>query len=112
MIALDRLDVSIARLDRALARATAVPGDPLAVHELVLCLDLLDCHSTPTGLGPPVDDLVGDTCKLAHHCKALLRVEPHRWLSSPATPQEREACDRLRAKLLDLAAAISVVARD
>lgn len=112
MIQLQALDITIARLDRALARATAAPADPLTVHELVLCLDFLERQTLPSGLGREVDRLIVEAADLVRRCKPLLPVEAHPAWSSSATRREREASEQLRDKLLDLAAAISVLTRD
>ena len=112
MIPLQTLDISIARLDRALARATAAPDDPLTVHELTLCLDFLDQQPLHTGLGSAIDELIAEASDIARRCKPLLPLETHPTWASSATPQELRASEQLRAKLLDLAAAISVLGRD
>ena len=112
MISLEKLDASIARFDLALSRATTHPTDPLAVHELVFCLELLDRHDLPSGLGSHVDRLIAETAELVCRFKPALPVQPHRIWAPRATETERHACEQVRSKLLELAAAISVLVRD
>lgn len=112
MTELQRLDTSIARLDLALLRAVAAPADPLATHELAHCLDFLDRRLLPTGLGPEVDGLLAEAADLAARCRPALPTEPHPWWRAGPTEAECRASEQLRIKLLDLAAAISVLARD
>ena len=112
MIHLHKLDMSIARLDLALARAMASPADPLATHELACCLDFLDRGLLPTGLGPEVDGLLREAADLACRCRPALPLRVHAWWDRDATEAECLAGEKLRSKLFDLAAAIVVLSPD
>ena len=112
MIQVQKLDTSIARLDLALLRATEAPVNPMATHELEYCLSFLDRGLLPTGLGPEIDGLLAEAADIATRFRLALPTRPHPWWLVEATEDEIRASEQLRFKLLDLAAAISVVARD
>ena len=99
MIALETLDATIARLDLALARVDGTPTDPLAAHELTFCLGTLAAQDLPSGLGADLDGLLRQAMHLAR-------------LVEPDTVPSRLDSQRLRALLLDIAAAIAIRARD
>jgi hypothetical protein len=111
MSELHELDVAIGRIDRAVARATAAPSDPLATYELCLCLDLLD-RLGRSGLGAHIDRLIGEAAELVRECRGALPTHTHPLWAPRPTAGEAAAGERLRCKLLDLAAAISVLNRD
>ncbi len=99
MIALETLDATIARLDLALARVDGIPDDPLAGDELAFCLRTLAAQALPSGLGADLDGLLRQAIHLAR-------------LVEPDTVPSRLDSRRLRALLLDIAAAIATRARD
>jgi hypothetical protein len=113
MILLENLDASIARLDMALVRAQALPTDPIAAEELAFCLDTLAAHDLPSGLGPELDDLIGEAVALAGQLVPAMATQVTR-MPCPYEAVEpiRKTSSQLRSKLLDIAAAISVLARD
>jgi len=113
MILLENLDASIARLDMALVRAQALPTDPLAAEELAFCLDTLAAQDLPSGLGAELDDLIGEAVALAGQLAPAMAAQVARLpCLHTATEPARKATRELRSKLLDIAAAISVLARD
>jgi hypothetical protein len=99
MMALETLDATIARLDLALVRVDGIPDDPLAAHELAFCLRTLAAQALPSGLGAELDGLLRQAIHLAR-------------LVEPDTVPSRLDSRRLRALLLDIAAAIATRARD
>jgi hypothetical protein len=99
MIALETLDATIARLDLALARVDGIPDDRLAARELTFCLGNLAAQDLPSGLGADLDSLLRQAMHLAR-------------LVEPDTVPSRLDSRRLRALLLDIAAAIAIRARD
>lgn len=99
MMALETLDATIARLDLALVRVDGIPDDPLAADELAFCLRTLAAQALPSGLGAELDGLLRQAIHLAR-------------LVEPDTVPSRLDSRRLRALLLDIAAAIATRARD
>jgi hypothetical protein len=113
MILLENLDASIARLDMALVRAQALPTDPVAAEELAFCLDTLAAQALPSGLGADLDALIGEAVALAGQLAPVMAAQVARLpCLHTATAPARKASGQLRSKLLDIAAAISVLARD
>jgi hypothetical protein len=113
MILLENLDASIARLDMALVRAQALPTDPVAAEELAFCLDTLAAQHLPSGLGAELDHLIGEAVALAGQLGPVMATQLARMpCPHEATEPARQASGQLRSKLLDIAAAISVLARD
>jgi hypothetical protein len=113
MIHLQNLDASIARLDMALLRAEALPSDPLAAYELAFCLHTLASQDLPSGLGAELDDLIGQAMALAQQFAPVAGTDAAQLsYHERATGPARNAIGQLRSKLLDIAAAISVLARD
>ncbi|CAN5901374.1 hypothetical protein BH11PSE3_BH11PSE3_25700 [soil metagenome] len=96
MVDLESLDATIARLDLALARAGLDPRDAIAAHELVFCIQALACRPIPPELDPELEAHFGEAIALARTFE-------------PTRPEDIES---LRTKLFDIAAAISVRARD
>jgi hypothetical protein len=96
---LETLDATIARLDLALARIDGAPGDPLAAHELAFCLGNFASQELPSGLGADLDELL---CQARH----LARL-----MGCQSVPSRLDN-NRLRSRLLDIAAAIAVRPQD
>jgi len=92
MLQLKDLDKSIARLDRAIARAADCPGDPLAVHELAYCLRTFARAPLPPVLPDEVTALVLQVVGFAREL----------------TPTDALSLNRFREALLDIAAVIAV----
>lgn len=108
---LDRLDAMVARLDLALARAMASPGDPVAAWELSACIDLLDDHRLRSDLSPELCSLVEEALQLARSLDLGKDRRPIGWWTNRPTAAERQAAERARSKLLDIAATMSVMRR-
>ena len=113
MIHLENLDAAIARLDMALARANGLPGDPVAAHELAFCLAALAAQELPSGLGLELDRLLSRAIALARQLAPApfedgVQAPP----SMTGVALASESSSVLRSALLDIAAAISVLARD
>jgi hypothetical protein len=103
----------LSRLDLALARSEAFPNDPVAAHELSFCLALLASEDLPSGLGFEVDRLIAEAVALARSLGAPGPGRPsHAWWVRQAEQPASELNRRLRSKLLDITAAISILARD
>ena len=92
MLAIEPLDAAISRLDLALQRAEGRRHDPVAVHEVAYCLKGLQALEGRRDLDPELRRLIGQAIELATLC----------------TPLSAESIELLRAKLLDIAAAIAV----
>lgn len=92
MLEIEPLDAAISRLDLALQRAEGRRHDPVAVHEVAYCLKGLQALDRRPDLDPQLRHLIGQAIELATLC----------------TPLSAESIELLRAKLLDIAAAISV----
>jgi hypothetical protein len=108
---LENLDAVIARLDMALLRVSELPHDAVAAHELAFCLETLDEQDLPSGLGTEIDQLLRQVQIIAGDLRLHTIETPWRpKLVEPDSPFE--ACARLRCKLLDIAASISVLQRD
>jgi hypothetical protein len=86
------LDAAISRLDLALLRADGRRHDSVAVHEVAHCLKGLEGVAHRTDLDPELRRLIEQAIELA----------------TLVTPLSTECIELLRAKLLDIAAAISV----
>ena len=99
MIALETSGRHDRALDLALARVDGIPDDPLAADELAFCLRTLAAQALPSGLGADLDGLLRQAIHLAR-------------LVEPDTVPSRLDGRRLRALLLDIAAAIATRARD
>jgi hypothetical protein len=95
MLEIEPLDAAISRLDLALLRAEGRRHDPVAVHEVAYCLESLRALERRRDLDPDLHRLFGQAIELATLC----------------TPLSAESIELLRAKLLDIAAAISVGSR-
>jgi hypothetical protein len=95
MLEIEPLDVAISRLDLALMRAQGQRHDPVAVHEVAYCLKGLQALERRPDLNPDLRRLIGQAIELATLC----------------TPLSGESIELLRAKLLDVAAAIAVRSR-
>ena len=107
MIPFETLDAEIARLDLALLRFDGLPHDPVAAHELVFCLVGLASQDLPSGLGAELDELLQQAMCLATQVQLSLCQQLF-ICPRPALPSTQQAGGRLRSKLLDIAAAISV----
>lgn len=92
MLEIEPLDAAISRLDLALLRAEGRRHDPVAVHEVAYCLNGLPALARRSDLDPQLRRLIGQAIELATLC----------------TPLSAESIELLRAKLLDIAAAIAV----
>ena len=92
MLEIEPLDAAISRLDLALLRAEGRRHDPVAVHEVAYCLTGLQALEGRRDLDPELRRLIGQAIELATLC----------------TPLSAESIELLRAKLLDIAAAIAV----
>jgi hypothetical protein len=92
MLEIEPLDAAISRLDLALMRAQGQRHDPVAVHEVAYCLEGLQVLERRPDLDPELRRLIGQAIELATLC----------------TPLTAESIELLRAKLLDVAAAIAV----
>lgn len=92
MLEIEPLDAAISRLDLALLRAEGRRHDPVAVHEVAYCLEGLQALERRRDLAPELRHLIGQAIELATLC----------------TPLSAESIELLRAKLLDIAAAIAV----
>jgi predicted metal-dependent hydrolase len=92
MLEIEPLDAAISRLDLALLRAEGRRHDPVAVHEVAYCLKGLQALERRHDLDPELHHLIGQAIELATLC----------------TPLSAESIELLRAKLLDIAAAIAV----
>jgi hypothetical protein len=92
MLEIEPLDAAISRLDLALLRAEGQRHDPVAVHEVAYCLEGLQVLERRPDLDPELRRLIGQAIELATLC----------------TPLSAESIELLRAKLLDVAAAIAV----
>jgi len=92
MLEIEPLDAAISRLDLALLRAEGRRYDPVAVHEVAYCLNGLQALERRCDLDPQLRRLIGQAIELATLC----------------TPLSAESIELLRAKLLDIAAAIAV----
>jgi hypothetical protein len=92
MLQLKELDETVARLDRALARATARPDDALAAYELACCLRAFVRLPIPPMLPADVVSLV---LQVTERTRTLVSADPH-------------LLGGLREALLDVAAAIAV----
>ena len=90
---IEPLDAAISRLDLALLRADGQRHDPVAVHEVAYCLTGLQALERRPDLDPELQP--GQAIELATLC----------------TPLSAESIELLRAKLLDIAAAIAVRSR-
>ena len=95
MLEIEPLDAAISRLDLALLRADGRRHDPIAAHEVAYCLEGLQALERRPDLDPELHRLIGQAVELAALC----------------TPLSAESIELLRAKLLDIAAAISVRSR-
>ena len=95
MLQIEPLDAAISRLDLALQRADSRRRDPVAVHEVAYCLSGLRALERRPDLDPELSRLIGQAIELATLC----------------TPLSAESIELLRAKLLDIAAAIAVRSR-
>lgn len=96
MLEIEPLDTAISRLDLALLRAEGRRHDPVAVHEVAYCLKGLQALERRPDLDPELGRLVGQAIELATLC---------------TPPLSAESIELLRAKLLDIAAALSVRGR-
>ena len=92
MLQIEPLDAAISRLDLALQRAEVRRQDPVAAHEVAYCLRGLRALERRSDLDPELRRLIGQAVALATLC----------------TPLSAESMELLRAKLLDIAAAIAV----
>lgn len=92
MLRLKDLDEAIARLDRAVARVTECPDDPLASYELAYCLRSFSRFPVHPALPAEVISLVLQVVSLARQL----------------SPGDRHRLGDFRAALLDVAAAIAV----
>ena len=92
MLEIEPLDAAISRLDLALQRAEGRRHDPVAAHEVAYCLNGLQALDRRPDLDPQLRHLIGQAIELATLC----------------APLSAESIELLRAKLLDIAAAISV----
>ena len=92
MLEIEPLDAAISRLDLALLRAEGRRHDPVAVHEVAYCLGGLQALERRRDLDPELHRLIGQAVELATLC----------------TPLSAGSIELLRAKLLDIAAAIAV----
>jgi predicted metal-dependent hydrolase len=92
MLEIEPLDAAISRLDLALLRAEGRRHDPVAVHEVAYCLEGLQALERRRDLDPKLRHLISQAIELATLC----------------TPLSAESIELLRAKLLDIAAAIAV----
>lgn len=95
MLEIEPLDAAISRIDLALQRADSRRHDPVAVHEVAYCLSGLRALERRPDLDPELSRLIGQAIELATLC----------------TPLSAESIELLRAKLLDIAAAIAVRSR-
>jgi hypothetical protein len=95
MLEIEPLDAAISRLDLALMRAQGQRHDPVAVHEVAYCLEGLQALERRPDLDPHFRRLIGQAIELATLC----------------TPLTAESIELLRAKLLDIAAAIAARSR-
>jgi hypothetical protein len=93
MLQIEPLDAAISRLDLALQRADGRRHDPVAVHEVAYCLTGLQALERRPD--PELSRLIGQAIELATLCTSL----------------SAESLELLRAKLLDIAAAIAVRSR-
>jgi hypothetical protein len=95
MLEIEPLDAAISRIDLALLRAESQRHDPVAAHEVSYCLKGLQALRRRPDLDPELHRLLGQAIELATLC----------------TPLSAESIELLRAKLLDIAAAIAVRGR-
>jgi hypothetical protein len=95
MLEIEPLDTAVSRLDLALLRAEGQRHDPVAAHELAYCMKGLQALERRADLDPELRRLFGQAIELATLC----------------TPLSAESIELLRAKLLDIAAAIAVRSR-
>jgi hypothetical protein len=95
MLEIEPLDAAISRIDLALQRADSRRHDPVAAHEVAYCLSCLRGLERRPDLDPELSRLIGQAIELATLC----------------TPLSAESIELLRAKLLDIAAAIAVRSR-